>query len=213
MFSAGKAIKYGLAKLLPGTVLIKGKPQAARVALTFDDGPHPQHTESILDILDRGGAKATFFLQGKEAEKYPALVRKIFSRGHQLGNHGYGHLDAKRVAKREYIAEVERAQQALQNIVGAQIDKIFRPPYGNITGAAFLPLALAGYLFVFWSVDSRDSFIRTAPELVAHVETIKISAGDIVLLHEDYAHTVAALPTILQSLSARSLGFSKIDGM
>lgn len=213
MLNAGKIIKRGLAALWPSAVLIKGKRHDGRIAVTFDDGPHPQYTQAILDILDNAGAHATFFLQGKEVEKYPHLVREIFSRGHQLGNHGYAHLDAKQASKHEYIEEVKRAQDALQNTVGAEIKKIFRPPYGNITGTAFISLALAGYRFVFWSVDSRDSFIRTESELVAHVDSAKISGGDILLLHEDYAHTVAALPNILNSLRSRALRFSLISDL
>ncbi len=213
MQNTGKIIKHGLAALWPSAVLIKGKRHDGRIAVTFDDGPHPQYTQTILDILDNAGASATFFLQGKEVEKYPHLAREVFSRGHQLGNHGYAHLDAKQASQKEYIAEVKRAQDVLQNTVGVEIDKVFRPPYGNMTGSAFISLALAGYRFVFWSVDSRDSFIRTESELIAHVATVKISAGDILLLHEDYAHTVAALPKILQSLSSRALRFSRINDM
>ncbi len=213
MLSPGRIIKHGLAALWPGAILMRGNPNSGRIALTFDDGPHPQYTRAILDILDSNGVHATFFLQGKEIEKYPHLVREIFSRGHQLGNHGYAHLDAKRASRHEYIEEVKRAQDVLQNTVGAKIEKIFRPPYGNITGTAFISLALAGYRFVFWSVDSRDSFIRAEPELVAHVAAAKISAGDILLLHEDYAHTVAALPKILKSISSRALRFSRISDM
>jgi len=213
MLSAGKIIKHSLATLLPRTVLLKGQSSKQSVAVTFDDGPHPEYTQPILDILDNAGATATFFLQGKEAGKYPQLVRNILARGHQIGNHGYAHLDAKRVSRGEYIAEVNRAHDVLQNTVGTKIEKIFRPPYGNITGPAFISLALAGYRFVFWSVDSRDSFIRSAPELIAHIGAIKIVAGDILLFHEDYAHTVAALPNILQSLNSRALAFSKINAM
>ena len=86
--SPGGMVKRGLGALFPGTVLVKGRRSRGRVALPFDDGPHPENTPRILDVLDKSCVTATFFLQGREAEKYPALVREISARGHQVGNHG-----------------------------------------------------------------------------------------------------------------------------
>lgn len=210
MLSARKMVKHGLATLWPSTILIKGKPTATSVALTFDDGPHPKNTCRILDILNRDSATATFFLQGREAEKYPELVREIFAYGYQIGNHGYAHLDAKRTPLQEYIKDINRAQDALQNIIGTKLEKILRPPFGSITGMAFFFLALSGYRLVFWSIDSGDSIIRSSAELIAHIETIPINGGDILLFHEDYSHTIIALPAILQTIRERGLAFSQV---
>ena len=203
---AGRLVKHALGRLFPGTVLIKGARSARpRVALTLDDGPHPENTPRILDILDRSQVCATFFLQGAEVEKYPSLAREIFSRGHQIGNHGHSHFDARQTRRDLYVADINRAQETLQNTVGAALDRIFRPPHGNITGTAFLSLARSGYRFVFWSADSRDSFIRTPTELVAHFTSLNVADGDILLFHEDYAHTVASLPEVLRLIKDRSL--------
>lgn len=209
--SPGGMVKRGLGALFPGTVLVKGKHSIGRVALTFDDGPHPENTPRILDVLNKSCVTATFFLQGREAEKYPALVREISARGHQVGNHGYSHLDARQSPWNIYVDEVHRAQTILQDAVGRKLDKIFRPPFGNIGGTSFLALAWSGFRFVFWSVDSRDSFIRETPALTAYIDSLPIAGGDILLLHEDYAHTIESLPRILQSLKDRSLGFSRIS--
>jgi len=210
--SIGKLVKHGLGRLFPGTVLIKGRssPQP-RIALTFDDGPHPDNTKHILDILDKNGASATFFLQGREVEKYPALTREIHARGHQIGNHGYSHLDAKRTHQDLYVEDTHRAQETLQNTVGTAFEKIFRPPFGNITGTTFLALARSGFRFIFWSVDSRDSFIKNPRELVSHMTSLNVADGDILLFHEDYPHTVSSLPEILNYIKTRSLGFSRIN--
>ena len=175
------------------------------MAVTFDDGPHPRNTPRILDILEAGTASATFFVQGKIAEDHPSLVREIAARGHQIGNHGYSHLDARKASLRAYVREAKQTQDVLQDILGQRIAKIFRPPYGNITGPSFLALAWRGFRFVFWSVDSRDSFIREPSALIEHIDSLRIGGGDILLLHEDYAHTVESLPRILQSLKGRSL--------
>ena len=213
MMSAGRAVKQGLSTLFPGVVLIRQRHTQRHIALTFDDGPHPQNTPRILDILDSSGATATFFIQGKLAEDHPSLVREIAARGHQVGNHGYSHLDAHHAGLRHYVEETLQAQDVLQNILGQRIEKIFRPPYGNITGLSFLTLAWRGFRFVFWSVDSRDSFIREPLALVKHIDALPVGGGDILLLHEDYAHTVESLPHILQSLKGRSLKFSRVSDL
>ena len=211
--SPGGMVKRGLGALFPGTVLVKGRRSMGRVALTFDDGPHPENTPRILDVLDKSCVTATFFLQGREAEKYPALVREISARGHQVGNHGYSHLDAKQSPWNIYVDEVHRAQAIFQDAVGRKLDRIFRPPFGSISGASFLALAWSGFRFVFWSVDSRDSFIRDPSALTAHIVSHEIVSGDILLFHEDYTHSVTALPAILESLKRGQLGFVRIDGM
>jgi peptidoglycan/xylan/chitin deacetylase (PgdA/CDA1 family) len=211
---AGAIAKRLLGRLAPSAVLVKGRPSGEpRVALTFDDGPHAAHTPRILDALDAQRARATFFLQGAEVEKHPALAREIVARGHQVGNHGHSHYDAKRVPRGDYVADIARAQEVLQQTLGAPVERLFRPPHGSVTGGTFLALARQGYRFVFWSADARDSFIRTSDELVAHVEGLGLADGDIVLLHEDYAHTVEALPRMLSAIAQRSLGFATVGGL
>lgn len=213
MMSAGGMVKRGLARLFPGLVLIRHRRAGDRVAVTFDDGPDPRNTPRILDILEAHGASATFFVQGKTAEQHPSLVREMAARGHQIGNHGYSHMDARNTSLRAYVENTRQAQHVLENILGRKVEKIFRPPYGNITGPSFLALARRGFRFVFWSVDSRDSFILEAPALTAYFESLRISGGDILLFHEDYAHTVESLPRMLQSLKGRSLGFSRVGDL
>lgn len=213
MMGMGRMVKHGLAALFPGRVLTRQRGVKRRIALSFDDGPHPQNTPRILDILDAGGAVATFFVQGKSAEKHPALVREIVARGHQIGNHGYLHLDARRTGLRAYVADTKHAQDILENILGRRIERIFRPPYGNITGPSFLALIWQGFRFVFWSVDSRDSFIRETPALTAYIDSLPIDGGDILLLHEDYAHTVESLPHIVRILRERTFEFSRVGDL
>lgn len=213
MISAGRIVKHGLAALFPGLVLIRQRGAENRIAVTFDDGPDPRHTPRILDILAAHGASATFFVHGKTAEAHPALVREMAARGHQIGNHGYQHLDARRTGLRAYVADAGHAHEALENLLGRPVEKLFRPPYGNITGPSFLALARRGFRFVFWSVDSRDSFIRETPALTAYFDSLPVAGGDILLLHEDYAHTVESLPRMLQSLRQRSLDFSRVGDL
>jgi peptidoglycan/xylan/chitin deacetylase (PgdA/CDA1 family) len=143
-------------------------------------------------------------------EKHPSLAREILARGHQIGNHGHSHFDAKQTRRDLYVEDIKRAQEILQNTVGTSLDRIFRPPHGSITGAAFLALARSGYRFVFWSADSRDSFIKTPAELIAHFASLNVTDGDILLFHEDYAHTVDSLPEVLRLIKDRSLDTAAI---
>jgi peptidoglycan/xylan/chitin deacetylase (PgdA/CDA1 family) len=208
--SAGRIIKEGLAALFPRALVTHGRRDSGRISLTFDDGPHPAHTPRILQILAEHRATATFFLQGHECEQYPDLVRAIAAAGHEIGSHGYHHLDARAESRERYVAEAMQAHALIEKILGRSLPRLFRPPYGNVTPGTVLALVRRGFQFVFWTTDTQDSFIEDRDALVAHVARQPIAAGDILLLHEDYAHTVAALPDILEEISRRSLGFGHI---
>jgi peptidoglycan/xylan/chitin deacetylase (PgdA/CDA1 family) len=208
--SVGKLVKSFLATLLPGVVMTHGKRGNNRIALTFDDGPHAENTPRLLDILDAHGAVGTFFVQAEYAHRFPALVREVQRRGHEIGNHGRRHLDATRTPASEYIDDVVGAQGVLEEILTVELPRLFRPPYGSTTAATFYSLARSGYKFIYWNVDSRDSFVRTPSDLAEHMESIDVRGGDILLFHEDYAHTMEALPKILDSLKRRGLSFAKV---
>lgn len=211
---AGGALKRILGCLLPRRVIVAGRARPdRRIALTFDDGPHPDHTPRILDILAEHAAQATFFMQGAEAEKYPTLVRRLHAVGHEIGNHGYAHLDAKRVPLAKYLHDVDATHRLLEAIVGQSLPRLFRPPYGSLTPLALATLIARGYRIALWSADLNDSFIRTVPELVAHVRMLPLRPGEVLLLHEDYAHTVEALPEILGVLTARGHAFVALSGL
>lgn len=209
---AGGTLKRTLGRLFPRWLIVAGRARPdRRIALTFDDGPHPEHTPRILDILASHAARATFFVQGVEAEKYPELVRRVHAAGHEIGNHGYAHLDARRVPLAEYLADADRAHRTLEAITGKPLPGLFRPPYGNLTPRSLAALVLRGSRIVLWSADLNDSFIHAAPELVAHVRALALQPGQILLLHEDYAHTVEALPEILDLLTARGHAFTGVS--
>lgn len=211
--SVGKILKSTLATLLPGVVVTRGRRGSTHVALTFDDGPHPENTPRLLDILDAHQAVGTFFVQADCAQRYPDLVRAIQQRGHEIGNHGLRHLDASQTPTSEYIDDVIGAQDVIEGILTPGLPRLFRPPYGSTTAATFTALARSGYKFIYWNVDSRDSFIKAPTELVEHLNSIAVRGGDILLFHEDYEHTMEALPRILASLKARGLSFAKVTDL
>ncbi len=207
----GQLLKQGSAHLLPRRVVVRGDPAGAQVAITFDDGPHPEQTPRLLEALSQQGALATFFLQGDHAALWPQWVREIHNAGHQVANHSYSHVRARARSAAAFVQDVEKTQQLLQDIVGAELARDYRPPYGDITARTFLALATKGYRCVFWTKDSDDSERRDEDGLVAHVADLKIASGDIVLFHEDYAHTVTAMPAILGGLRAGGLNVQRVD--
>ena len=160
-------IKHMVGRAAPNWLLFRGNCHSEKVlSLTFDDGPHPRHSSGILDDLHDAGVRATFFVVGEEAEKYPHLVRRMLDEGHQVANHTYIHYGLQDCTAREYVADVERCQVLLEDICGQKLDRSFRPPYGSIPPAVFLRLVRRGYRMVLWSVDSDDSRLEKAADLV-----------------------------------------------
>jgi peptidoglycan-N-acetylglucosamine deacetylase len=178
-----------------------------RVALTFDDGPHPEHTPRILDILRDAGVRATFFFQGSNAAQWPALVRRAHAEGHQVAAHGIDHVAASKQTGQAATDNAVQCHALLCEISGVHLPRYYRPPYGDITFNALRALGRRGYRLAFWSYDSNDSYVTSASEVEKRVAATAPSAGSIVLLHDDYAHTVAALPQVLDTLRDRGLSF------
>lgn len=206
-----RLIKQLLGRVAPGILLYRGRATgAARLALTFDDGPHPSHTERLLEILAREGAPAAFFLQGAHAEKHLHLVRAIHAAGQALGNHGYSHRRPGEIGTAAFLREAERTQAILQDAVGVPLTRLFRPPFGAISALAFAGLVRRGFRIVLWSVDSDDSLVQDPAALTARFTCGPLTSGDILLFHEDYAHTVAAMPGVIRALRARSFHLSSI---
>lgn len=211
--SLGTLLKRGAAAAWPNRAMWRGKGRGSRIALTFDDGPHPQCTRPLLDVLAQAQAHATFFVQGAHAERWPDLVREMHRQGHQVANHAHSHRSARDLPAAAFVREVEQTQTLLEDIVGVPLARDFRPPFGDTTVQSFLRLAGRGYRWVFWSHDSDDSVIRDPQHLARRTDELRLSAGDIALFHEDYAHTLAAMPHILAALSSRGLRAVRVDAL
>lgn len=182
------------------------------VALTFDDGPHPQGTLLVLEILREAGATATFFLVGEQVERRPALVAEIVAAGHRVELHCHRHRNALRLTGGQFAQDAERGRTVIEE-AGGQPVADHRPPYGIYSAAALRACRQRGWRSVLWSKWGKDWRGRaTARSITQHV-TGSIGAGDIVLLHDaDYysapgswVRTVAALPIILEELGNRGL--------
>jgi peptidoglycan/xylan/chitin deacetylase (PgdA/CDA1 family) len=185
---------------------------AAGVALSFDDGPHPQGTPLVLEILREAGATATFFLAGEQVERRPALVAEIVAAGHRVELHCHRHRDALRLSGRQFAEDAERGRAAIEG-AGGQAIADHRPPYGIYSAAALRTVRRRGWRPVLWSKWGKDWRGSATARSIARRATESIGDGDIVLLHDaDYysapgswARTVAALPIIVEELGNRGL--------
>src|SRR6266849_3878744 len=182
-----------------------------QVAITFDDGPSPEWTPKILSILNAANVKATFFLVGANAERYPALVRRIVEEGHEIGNHTYYHPNLALCWPEHIRLELNATQLLLETITGRSTT-LFRPPYAADTSPSkvseLMPLNLAqemGYLVVLENIDPQD-WARPGADVILQRVKQQRHDGSIILLHDaggDREQTVEALPRILDYLKAR----------
>lgn len=178
------------------------------LALTFDDGPDPRITPAILRELKRYHARATFFVLGSNARRFPQLVRAEAEAGNCVGSHSYSHparVDAARAAR-----ELDATLEAIRTAAGSG-PTVFRPPYG-ITRGELARLALRrGYAVVTWTISSADTR-PISPEQIARNVIYTPNPGDIVLMHDGGGHraTAAALPMILKALGSRGWRFVTI---
>jgi cellulose synthase/poly-beta-1,6-N-acetylglucosamine synthase-like glycosyltransferase/peptidoglycan/xylan/chitin deacetylase (PgdA/CDA1 family)/spore germination protein YaaH len=182
-----------------------------QVAITFDDGPDPQWTPKILDILKAANAKAAFFLVGVNAEKYPGLVRRIVSEGHEIGNHTYYHPNLA-LAWPEHVRLELNATQILIETITGRATTLFRPPYAADTQPSqmseLVPLQIAqelSYLVVLENIDPQD-WAKPGADIILQRVKQQRRDGSIILLHDgggDRSQTVNALPRILDWLHTR----------
>lgn len=182
------------------------------VALTFDDGPHPQGTPIVLEILREARVSATFFLAGEQVERRPSLAAEIVAAGHRVGLHCHRHRNALRLTGRQFREDAERGRVAIVDATDREITD-HRPPYGIYSGAGLRAVRARGWRPVLWSQWGRDWRGRATGRSIARLATGSARDGDIVLLHDaDYysapgswARTAAALPIMLEELGSRGL--------
>lgn len=206
-----QVIKTVMLRALPRRLLLAtGPPGRPGVYLTFDDGPHPEYTPQLLDLLGEHGAPATFFVIGACAERHPGLVRRMAAEGHTVGHHTYSHAVLESLSLREGVAEIRKAQAVLRSILG-RAPTLFRPPQGRITGAKLLWLWLQGQTVVLWSNDPRDYSCRGPEELVAWFESHPPRTGDIILLHENRPHMLGLLPALIAETRRRGETFRRLE--
>jgi len=198
-------------------VVWRGPPEARGVALTFDDGPSPEHTPRILDLLDEAGVKATFFVLGRKAAAHPAIVRAIADRGHAVAIHGYDHDRLLTLRSPEVVSDdIAEAITVVESITGAR-PAFYRPPVGLTSPRLAHALGWFDVTVVGWSVRALDGWSGARPDQVAARVARELRDGAIVLLHDaserdDFRPaSVEALPRILAAMRARDLAGVRLD--
>jgi peptidoglycan/xylan/chitin deacetylase (PgdA/CDA1 family) len=180
--------------------------EVKKIALTFDDGPHPIYTEQILDGLAKREVKATFFVMGQNAEKYPDLIRRIIEEGHIIGNHTYHHVGLTNQNREEFKEEVTAANELIKEITGQDMIYI-RPPFGNWDKEMEAELNMFP---VLWNVDPLDWCSSNVSCIVKNVVN-KVKENDIILMHDYYPTTVTAALEIVDILTNQGYEFVTVE--
>jgi cellulose synthase/poly-beta-1,6-N-acetylglucosamine synthase-like glycosyltransferase/peptidoglycan/xylan/chitin deacetylase (PgdA/CDA1 family) len=194
---------------------------AKTIALTFDDGPDPEWTPRVLEVLRRYHARATFFVMGSNVAQHPGLARRISDEGHELGNHTYTHIDMGASPSWRVRLELDMTQRALAGAVGVKT-RLMRMPYSStpqdMTGAQWRAANLAaerGYLVALSDRNTLDWKARNADEIVRRaMPDTRSGQGAVVMLHDsggDRAATVAALERLIVRLSAQGYTFTTLS--
>lgn len=205
MGAVRQLIRGTLGALLPSSrYLLHGPRTSGAVALTFDDGPHPDITPRLLDLLQQHQLRATFFVVGREAERFPHLVQRMAREGHTVGHHSWTHSEPSTTTAATLLEEVSRCRALLEELTGAPTDW-FRPPKGQLTAAKLLRLLAAGQRIVLWSSDPKDYAMTDGAELGRWAQGRRFVSGEVVLLHDVRNHCVAALPALAGRLGALHL--------
>ncbi|MDX6415359.1 MAG: hypothetical protein QOH23_2769 [Gaiellaceae bacterium] len=187
------------------------------VALTFDDGPHPQATPAVLELLEAAGATATFFLVGEQVERWPMIAAEIAAAGHEIAIHGYRHLLMLRRTTAAVDRDLSRAVEVIAGTTGVA-PRCYRPPYGVFSAGGLALTRRRGWSPMLWSQWGRDWEARATAAVIARRATAGLRAGDVVLLHDadhyssdgSWRKTIAALPLICEAVADCGLRFSRV---
>lgn len=178
------------------------------IALTFDDGPWPDTTERVLDILDQHGVKATFFMVGLQVRQYPALAKQVAEAGHAIGNHTIDH-PLQQVSLADAAYQIDGMEKLIYETTGVKAE-LFRPPGGQFDELADYAQE-RNYATTLWSVDSEDYYV-SSPVLLNNVLK-KVQPGGIVLMHDgggNRSATVRALPQLISALKRQGYRFATV---
>jgi peptidoglycan/xylan/chitin deacetylase (PgdA/CDA1 family) len=170
----------------------------AEIALTFDDGPHPEHTPRLLDVLGAAGAKGTFFVIGEHTLRHPKLVRRIADEGHDIGNHTWTHSEPSRTPASRFLAEVIQTRQIIQNLTGRDC-RLMRPPKGSLSVGKMLGLWRQKQTIALWNNDPKDFAMTDESQLLRWLDDYHPRTGDIVLMHDNHARAAVAVERLTRT--------------
>lgn len=182
------------------------KTEKKRIALTFDDGPHPIYTPQMLELLKEEQVPATFFLLGENVELYGDVVKEIAKEGHLIGNHTYHHVQITSLSLEEACKEIQETSDLIEELTGIGTEYV-RPPFGTWNEELEERLNL---IPVMWSIDTKDWTTQNVDWIVR--ETVKHAEDhDIILMHDSYQSTVDAVKRVIEQLEAEGFEFVTVD--
>jgi peptidoglycan/xylan/chitin deacetylase (PgdA/CDA1 family) len=188
--------KSAMTVCLPRSRLIVNGPKSRhdrpRVALTFDDGPHAEHTPRLLDKLDELELSATFFVIGAHAKRHSEIVRRAHAAGHEIGNHTYSHTEPRTTTASLFLSEVTETDRLIQDLTG-QTPTSVRPPKGELSWGKFIGLFKAHKTISLWNVDPKDYAMTSEDEICRWSSTYEPTDGDIILFHDVHPYAVRAI--------------------
>lgn len=186
-----------------------------KVYLTFDDGPIPEVTEWVLELLKKENIKATFFCIGDNIQKHPDIFKKVISEEHSFGNHTFNHLNGWKTSTKKYIENIELCNSVIEKHIGYdKKPKLFRPPYGKIGRKQTKKLIEKGYEIIMWDVLSYDFDNSLNPEKCLENTLKNISNGSIIVFHDSIKarkNLQIVLPILIQKLKEKGFVFDKIN--
>ncbi|MFM9008520.1 MAG: polysaccharide deacetylase family protein [Bacteroidota bacterium] len=194
-----------LRALFPG-LLWHGDRKLKQVFLTFDDGPHPDVTPRVLDLLEQYHAKATFFCVGANVEAYPQIFHRLRESGHTVGNHTWSHCSGWGMSRKAYVDEVQKTAILVPG-------RLFRPPYGRIGPAQYFAVRKTHHV-VMWDVLSYDWKSDRSSERIAADVLKAIRPGSVVVFHDSAKaapRMLSALEIVLQGLNTQGLECVALD--
>lgn len=177
-----------------------------KVAITFDDGPNPDYTEELLEGLKERNVTASFFLLGKEAEKFPDIVKKIHEGGHLIGTHSYEHVNLCNLTDEAAVEQVDKTNQVILELTG-EYPQYIRPPFGYWKENLDYKTTM---MEVLWDVDPRDWATDNSSVIAARVLD-KVQENDIILLHDASESSVKAAFQIIDTLQEQGYVFVTVE--
>lgn len=177
-----------------------------RIALTFDDGPHPYYTEQLLDGLKERGVKATFFVTGEHAKLHPDIIRRMSEEGHMIGNHTYSHIQLSNSNRGKFKEELIQTNQVIEEITGKEVVYV-RPPYGSWDKTLEKELNMFP---VLWTVDPLD-WCSDNVDCITRKIVSKVKENDIILMHDYYPSTITAALKVVDELQKEGYEFVTVE--
>lgn len=204
-------LKRILKNCLDGLLFSRTLKNKNSILLTFDDGPDPDLTLPVLDLLDQHQAKAVFFVVGRRVKNEPALLRTIVDRGHVVANHSYNHEIENMPSFFLFRKDLQANQKIIQDTCG-QRPQLFRPPGGKLTLSSLLVPSTLGLKTMLWSVSGNDWKVETQEEALQIAASFKqkIQGGDIILLHDFRQNVLVILEELLPYLIEQGYDLSEV---